>query len=120
MQNRTDPLGVITSLVSLTFLTAPVNNSSSVHWRFLSTGGGFLLTAELEKRMGLVAAVALRLAVLRKAAEGSVSGAVLGPFDSVDPTKVGALMFRGALKSSVALFGGIVVVLVLVLVLVFV
>lgn len=55
MEGRlTNPVSVMTSLVTLIFLTDPSSNSSSVHASFLSTGGGFLLAVDWEKKMGVV------------------------------------------------------------------
>ena len=44
----------MTSLVILIFFAQPSSNSSSVHSSSLSIGGGFFLTVDWEKTMGVV------------------------------------------------------------------
>lgn len=69
---------LITSLVTLIFLVHPKHNCSSVHWRFFSTTGGFLLTVVCENMIGVVALL-LRLLDRDTAGMCSVSLELLLP-----------------------------------------
>ena len=69
---------LITSLVTLIFLVHPKHKSSSLHWIFFSTSGGFLLTVVCENIIGVVD---LRLRLLDKetAGIGSVFSEIFMP-----------------------------------------
>lgn len=69
----TNPVSVMTSLITLIFLMHPWHKSSSEHSSFFSIGWGFLRAVDCENTMGAV--LLLRLELLER--EGSTSVGVV-------------------------------------------
>lgn len=91
------------SLVTLIFLTHPRHNSSRVHSIFFSIGGGFLLTADCEKNIGVVQR---RLEAAFEKCGGGVVG-VVGVFPPEKSIRGGVVLLLLEMEGKMGLVRGL-------------